>query len=198
VLAALTVIWGPFEGTGRLPLAGPLAAAVGLLLAPVAVAAIFSSSLTGAVAAGIVLAGFLLLLSGLAAVLKAVLGSAHLGMILAGTAGALAISSFHLGDPFLEWGGSGSPSRVVIAALHYVNPLCGAVGDGLGVDWLRLPIMYSGFPGSSGGGLSAAQYYQWSYPTFWVQAQVFAVIGLVLLIAADRLAFRFPESGRGA
>ena len=56
------------------------------------------------------------------------------------------------------------------------------VGNGLGIDWLRLPIMYSGFPGALEGGLSTAQYYDWSYPDFWIQAAAFGALGLLLFV----------------
>ncbi len=153
---------------------------MGFCLAPAACALVFRTSVTEAVAAGLVIAGFLLLIAGLAALLGALFKSVNAGMIAAGTAGALAVASFHVGDPFLEWGGSGVPSREAIAVLHAVNPLGGAVGDGLAIDWLRLPIMYSGFPGAITGGLSTAQYYDWSYPGFWIQATVFGAMGLLL------------------
>ena len=198
VLAAFTVAWGPFEGTGRSPLKSALGIAMGICLAPVACALIFGTAHDAAISTGLVIAGFFLFLSGLAAALRAMVGSAALAMVLAGTVGALAISSFHLGDPFLEWGGAGMPSRAAISILHWVNPLCGAVGDGHGIDWLRLPIMYSGFKGSVGGGLSAAQYYDWSYPAFWAQALIFALLGMVLMVLARRLAFRFPPDACGA
>jgi len=180
VLAALAVVWAPFEGTGRIPILGSLVSAMGFCLAPAACALVFRTSVTEAVAAGLVIAGFLLLIAGLAALLGALFKSVTAGMIAAGTAGALAVASFHVGDPFLEWGGSGVPSREAIAVLHAVNPLGGAVGDGLAIDWLRLPIMYSGFPGAITGGLSTAQYYDWSYPGFWIQATVFGAMGLLL------------------
>lgn len=198
VLAAAAVLLGPLIGTGRSPLKDATVIAVGFGLAPVVTALLFGTSYAAAAFAGVGLAGFLFLLAGLGSVIQALIRSAAPAMIVTGVIGALMVASFHLGDPVLEWGGAGVPSHGALTVLHWVNPLCGAVGDGLGVDWLRLPIMYSGFPGSSGGGLSAAQYYDWAYPTFWAQAGLFAATGLSLMVVADRLAFRIPPGARGA
>jgi hypothetical protein len=197
-LVAMAVTWAPAVGCGRAVLTGPVVTALGTCVAPVVVALIFGTSLSAGFAAGLVVAGFFFFLSGLASGVRIVVRTNAPAMILAGSVGALMAASFHLGDPFLEWGGPGMPSQGALAVLHWVNPLCGAVGDGQGIDWLRLPIMYSGFPGSSGGGLSAAQYYDWGYPTFWVQAAIFAASGLALMVLADRWAFRFPRSADAA
>jgi hypothetical protein len=198
VLAAASLVWGPAEGTGRAPFGALLSGAGGLLLAPVVVALVYGTPPGEALAAGFVLGGFFLFLGGLSAALRQLTSFPLVGMAGAALLGVLAVSSFHLGDPFLEWGGVGAPSRTALFVLHAVNPLCGAIGDGLNVDWLRLPIMYSGFPGTVSGELSAAQYYQWSYPGYWAQAFGFAALGLSLLALAYRLAFRFPRTRAGA
>ncbi len=198
VLAALAVVWAPFTGTGRSPLLGGLVIAAGCGLSPLVCALILGTSYISAVTSGLVIAGFFLFLCGLSTAILEVARSETLAVISAGAVGTLAVASFHLGDPILEWGGAGLPSHAAITILHWVNPLGGAVGDGLGIDWLRLPIMYSGFPGSTGGGLSAAQYYDWAYPTFWVQATIFGVLGLILMVVADRLAIRFPPRPGGS
>ena len=182
VLAAVAVAWAPFEGSSRTPGKRAFAIALGMCLAPVVCALIFGTSHTAAIATGLVIAGFFVFLTGLAAALHRRFRSPALAMILAGTVGALAVGSFHVGDPILEWGGAGVPSHFAISVLSWVNPLCGAVGDGHGLDWLRMPIMYSGFPGSMGGGLSSAQYYDFSYPPFWMQALVFTLFGWAFLV----------------
>ncbi len=161
------MVWGPLLGTGPEPRARTAAAAAGLAATLPACAAVWGGDAGGALAAGLAVAAFLVLLSGTARGAGRLLRSPARGLVLSAALGACFAASFHLGDPFLEWGGSGAPSRLALGILHWVNPLSGAVGDGLSLDWLRFPIMYSGLPGTVGGGLSAAQYYRFSYAPWW-------------------------------
>jgi hypothetical protein len=154
-----------------------------MLLAP---AAVTGSAIGPGFAAGVAIAGFLILVSGLAAILNRWAGKTALAVAGAGLTGLLFASTFHLGDPFIEWSGAGRGSDFALTVLHAVNPLSGAVGNALDVDWLRLPIMYSGFPGSVGGGLSTAQYYYWHYFPWWGTALLHGVPGLLLLAGAGR------------
>ncbi|MHC4472509.1 MAG: hypothetical protein ACYTDY_14975 [Planctomycetota bacterium] len=192
--AAAILVWGPLLGTGERPLLRTAAAALGTALCLPAAGVAFGGGAPGAVTAGLALAGFLVLLSGLAASAARALGGGAAGVAVAAALGALFLASFHVGDPFLEWGGPGSPSRTAIGLLHLVNPASGAIGDGLELDWLRLPIMYSGFPGTAGGGLSSAQYYRFAYTPWWGTIALHGGLGALLLLAGGgRGTFRFPR-----
>ena len=162
-----------------------------MALSLVPAALVLGVSPFSALAAGAALAGFLVLLAGLAALGARLARSPALGMAVAALLGALFAAGFHLGDAFVEWGGDGVSSRAAIEIMHLANPICGAVGGGLGLDWLRLPIMYSGFPETAWGGLSAAQYYDWSYPAWWLTAVLHGSLGVLLLGVARGI--RFPR-----
>ena len=92
----------------------------------------------------------------------------------------LSIATFHYGDPFLEWS-QGSHSPLAMTVMHRANPLSAAVGDALAFDWLRMPLMYTGFPGSLSGPISAAQYHPFIYAPWWGSALLLGGVGLVLL-----------------
>jgi len=181
------LVWSPLLATGRRPVAGPLAAAAGTAVMLLPPALVTGGTVGGALAAGVATAGFLLLLAGAAALIAVTTRREAAGVALAGLAGAVLVAAFHLGDPLIEWTGPGKGSATALAALHAADPLSGAIGRALGVDWLRLPIMYSGFPGSVGGGLSTAQYYYWTYFPWWGTALLHGGLGLVLLAGAGRI-----------
>ena len=102
--------------------------------------------------AGTALAGFLLLVAGLAAGISALTRAPAAGVALAGLTGALLLAGFHVGDPLIEWAGSGKESAFGLGVLHAANPMSGAAGHALDIDWLRFPVMYSGLPGTTTGG----------------------------------------------
>lgn len=183
LLAAAILVAGPIVGTGRRPRADAIRLALGVALALVPASAIFGASVPAALASGAVLAGFLLLTAGLAAAVGRMGRSAAFGVAAAGAIGALCLASFHLGDPFLEWGGPGRSSSLALTVLHVMNPASAGIGDALAVDWLRFPIMYSGFSGALGAGLSSAQYYPWSYFPWWGGTLLTGGAGISLLLA---------------
>jgi hypothetical protein len=148
----------------------------------VAVSLVFGGATGAAAAAGGALAGWILFLAGLAAVVGGLTSRPGGGVALAGMAGAVTLASFHLGDPFIEWGGPGHFSPVAMRILQAMNPLSGAVGDALHVDWLRLPILYRGFPGSGGRGLSAASFYPFRYFPWWGTLLLYGGAGGLLLL----------------
>lgn len=162
------------------------AAAAGLLVAP-AIASIFLPGGPAiALGAGAAAAGFFLLVAGMAAMVARLSGRPSAGTAIAGLTGIAMLASFHMGDPFIEWAGAGKASDATLTILHGLNPASGAVGHALDVDWLRLSIMYSGFPGTTTGGLSSAQYYYWSYFPWWGTAALHGTAGVGLLAGAWR------------
>jgi hypothetical protein len=194
LLGAAILVWAPLVGTGPRPISSTLAAALGAVLALPVAALVLGGGIADGLAAGLALGGFVMLLSGLAAGAGRLLGRGAAGLAVAAGVGTLLLASFHIGDPVLEWGGAGSHSPAALTALHVVNPASGAVGDGLGLDWLRAPIMYSGFPGTAEDGLSAAQYYLYSYTPWWGTAAAHGGAGLLLLLAAlGRSGIRLPR-----
>jgi hypothetical protein len=184
--AVAAIVWAPLLATSRRRFAAPLAAAAGCAGMLVVPSLLLGGDVAGSVGAGIGIAGFLLLVAGLAAIAAVLTRSPAAGVALGGLLGALLLASFHVGDPFIEWRGAGKGSPFALGLLLKVNPAAGAIGNALDIDWLRLPIMYSGLPGTASGGLSVAQYYYWQYPHWWLQAPVQAAIGAALLAGAGR------------
>jgi hypothetical protein len=185
LFAAATLILGPLLGTGREARSRSLAAAAGLLIAVLPAALVFGGGATGALLAGAVLGGFLLLLAGVAAGVARVTGHPGAGIGVACGVGAVCLASFHLGDPFLEWD-TGAHSPVAVAVLHWMNPMSAAIGDALSFDWLRMRLMYTGFPGTISGPLSASQYHAYEYAAWWGSVVLFAGVGLLLLFTVGR------------
>ncbi len=186
--------WGALAGSGNRPVRAALLAAAGLLTCLLPAAALHGLRPGEALAAGAALAGFLLCLAGVSRATTRLAGRPAAGAAAAALAGCLALASFHLGDPFLEWGGTGAHSPAALAVLHAVNPLSGAVGDALALDFLRLRLFYSGFPGSLEGPLSAAQYYARPYFPFWGTALLHGGIGAALLVSSTA----WTKTGRGS
>jgi len=184
--AVAVLVWAPLLATGRRRYAAPLAAAAGTALMLVLPSVILSADVPASLEAGIATAGFLLLVAGTAAVVAAATGRPAAGVAGAGLLGALLVAGFHLGDPLIEWSGPGRGSSLALGLLHAANPLSGAVGHALDVDWLRLPIMYSGMPGTTTGGLSSAQYYYGHYFPWWGTVLLHGGIGLALLAGVWR------------
>ena len=182
VLAAVP-IWAPLVSTGARNTA---AAAAGLGLAPALAALLLGENLPTALCAGIAATGFFLLVSGVAAGTTRLSGRAAAGGAVAGLFGVLLLCSFHIGDPFIEWAGAGKACSSALTVLHAANPASGVVGHALDIDWLRLPIMYSGFPGTTTDGLSSAQYYHWAYFPWWGTALLHGAVGGALLAGTFR------------
>lgn len=179
---AAGIVVAPLVGTGRRPLRFALATAAGAVVGFVLAAILVSGDAGAAAAAGAAVAGFLLLLAGIADAVSRLTRRPALGVAVAGLLGAAFAASFHLGDPFLEWGGPGIHSAFAMQVLHAVNPLSGAIGDALGFDWLHeLSILYRGFPGSAGRGLTAAPFYYYRSFPWWGTALLHGGVGLSLL-----------------
>jgi hypothetical protein len=167
LLAAAAVVVVPLVGAGPRPVRPAVAVAAGCLVGFAGAAIVCGAGAGRGLECGAALAGFLLLLAGLSAAGARLLGGPVRGVAVSGLVGALLLASFHVGDPFLEWWGPRGDSVLAMQVLHAVNPLSGAVGSGLGLDWLRLPLLYRGFPGSGGQGLTAAPFYPFSYFPWW-------------------------------
>ncbi|MCU0725540.1 MAG: hypothetical protein MUE73_07100 [Planctomycetes bacterium] len=181
---AAALVLSPLAGSAGRPLRPSLLCSAGALAAFLPVFALRGEGFRAAVLAGGMLSSFTLLLAGCSAGVARLAGRPAAGVAAAALLGALCLASFHLGDPFLEWGGPGASSKTVLSALHLANPASGAVGRALGIDWLRLSIMYRGFPGHVGSGLSAASFYVYRFPPWWWFPVVFGGGGILLLLAA--------------
>jgi hypothetical protein len=71
------------------------------------------------------------------------------------------------------------------------------VGDALGVDWLRFPMMY--VTGPKAERLSAAGDYQLAdYAPWWGAVLLHGGLGAILLLAAGRRRFALSDSGVAA
>lgn len=93
-------------------------------------------------------------------------------------------------DPLVEWNGAAAASQTVANWVVRVNPLAAgcSLSGGLGVDWLRMPLLYDG-PGMGGGGLSViGQYYQGTpYPSPYLWSLVvLAVSGCLFALRPRR------------
>jgi hypothetical protein len=193
LVGAGILVWAPLVATGRRALHATIAGSIGVSIMLLVPAVAIGATVTGALGAGIAMAGFFLLVGGIAAMAARLANAPAFGVALAGLLGALLAASFHVGDPLIEWEGPGKASSFALGLLHAMNPLSGAVGDAIDVDWLRMTIMYRGFPGSVDGGLSTAQYYYWTWFPWWGTALLHGVLGGALLAgasAAERLRWR--------
>ena len=191
--ATASVVGGPLLGSGRRAPRHLLLAAAGVALAFLPSSVVFGAAAGRALLAGVALAAFLLLTGGLAFALTETRVGPAGAVAVAGLLGMLFVASFHVGDPFLEWGGPNRFAPAAMGVLHAVNPLSGAVGDALGLDWLRLPILYRGFPGGDGTGLTVAPYYPFSYFPWWGTVLLHGGLGGILLLCGGA-SFPFPRS----
>jgi hypothetical protein len=181
---AAALVTAPLAGSARKPFRPSLLCSAGALAAFLPALALRGEGFLAAVLAGGMLSSFTLLLAGCSAGAARLAGRPAAGVAAAALLGTLCLASFHLGDPFLEWGGPGASSGSVLSTLHLSNPVSGAVGRALGIDWLRLSIMYRGFPGHVGGGLSAASFYVYRFPAWWWFPVIHGGGGILLLLAA--------------
>lgn len=194
--AAVAAVWGPLEGAGRRPVVRSLAAAAGALLGTAVPAAALGGAAPGAaVAAGAAIGAFLLLGAGVAAAAGRALRSTAAGVALGAGISLVFAASFHLGDPFLEWWGPNRASPFALDVLHAVNPLSGAAGDALGVDWLRATLMYTSAPGRPRISM-AAEHQLVRYFPWWGTVLLHGLAAGALLLVARIKRGLSPEACR--
>ncbi len=178
VAAAVGASSPGWRGAGR---AAGLAA--GAALAAGVVAGEFS------VGAALVVGGVAALAAGLGGLLRRCGPAPGVAAFAAALLASAPTALLFVADPFIEWTGgkAGSEARAqAVVAVNPVGAICGGP-QGVGVDWLRQPILYDG-PATGVHGLSViGQYYGGATPAgAFVYAAAAAGIGFLLAFAAGR------------